>query len=150
MKRRTSYETYKGWAEYYGVSKEKMLSEAEFEKEYKERKEIRIREGESTGNISKSIATDNAFQYSYKVGVAIRKAFNEYYAGDNKKITVREARNFQNIQKSNLGGKVFEQLQEMGAAFWDMVSAEYYKEKEKSENASTAKRTISQTIFGSP
>ena len=107
-------------------------------------------EGESTGHISKSIATDNAFQYSYKVCVAIRKAFNEYYAGDNKKITVREARNFQNIQKSNLGGKVFEQLQEMGAAFWDMVSAEYYKEKEKSENASTAKRTISQTIFGSP
>ena len=37
-KRRTSYETYKGWVKKYGVSEEKMLSEAEFKKEFDERR----------------------------------------------------------------------------------------------------------------
>ena len=151
-KRRTSYETYKGWVKKYGVSEEKMLSEAEFKKEFDGRKLKLIERNESTRNLSKSIANDTAFQYDYKVGVAIRKAFNEYHANDKdfKKITIREARNFQNFKNSNLGGETFEQLQGMGAAFWDMVSAEYYKEKEKSGNATVAKKTIAQTIFGSP
>lgn len=131
-KRRSGYETYRSWARKYG-SRE-LLSESEYE-DAKDILRLELREaGLGTTNLSRTVASRQAFDYGYHTGRAIQRAYKSYYGAD---ISISAARNISRELTTS-------------EPFWELVSNEYSELREQGLSARSAKRKISQTIFGSP
>ena len=135
--RKSDYETYLTWVKTYGGKTP--LSKEEFQ-EAKELKKLELKDlGKSTTNLSRQLAQETSFTYSYETGRAIKKAYKEMGYG---KIEISDARRLMEYDAQGHAIKHDE-------TFWSSVS-DYYSELTKTHSTSEAKEVISQTIFGSP
>lgn len=142
MARRSSYETYLYWSNKYGS--DNILKREQFEQARSLLKGELIEKGQTTRNLAMKVAQETSFTYSYKTGLAIRKAYNEMgiktEQGSIKKISLREARNISRYDKE---GKMIKDNE-----FWQAVS-KLYKDKKRQLGPKGAGEYISTTIFGS-
>lgn len=134
--RKSDYETYLTWVKKYGGKTP--LSKEEFQ-QAKALKKLELKEsGKSTTNLSRQLAQETSFTYSYETGRAIKKAYEEMGHG---KISISEARRLMEYDAQGQAIKHDE-------TFWNTVS-DYYSELRKTYSTSDASEIISQTIFGS-
>lgn len=135
--KKSDYDTYLSWVKKYGGKN--TLTQAEFQ-QAKQIKKMELKSlGKSTTNLSRQLAQETSFTYSYETGRAIKKAYEEMGYG---KVSVSEARR---LMEYDALGKVIKHDEN----FWDAVS-DYYSELKKNMKTSDAKDVIAMTIFGSP
>lgn len=135
--RKSDYDTYLSWVKKYGGKHP--LTQDEFQ-QAKQLKKLELKElGKSTTNLSRTLAQETSFTYSYDTGRAIKKAYEEMGYG---KITISEARR---LLEYGPAGEVIKHDE----TFWNSVS-DYYNELKKTYTTSESKEIIAMTIFGSP
>lgn len=136
--RKSDYDTYLGWVERYGGKTP--LSREEFQQAKQLKKEELKSQGKSTTNLSRVLAQETSFTYSYETGRAIKKAYQEMGYG---KISISDARRLMEYDGQGHAIKHDE-------TFWTAVSDYYNELKNANYTNEEAGRIISQTIFGSP
>lgn len=161
--KRSSYDTYIDWVKKYGGNR--VLTEDKFKEAYESLRLERVSEGKSTTNLARTLASEDAFNYNYKTGQSIKKAYEKKTGekitisqarriGYNSKLDEEERENYeffadpltQFISQEELSNEeIFKD-----ADFWGFVSDTYNEYRSKGLSSKESQKLISQTIFGSP